>query len=350
MTILNFLQSLLNEATSFLGINSWINMIRWNNFSELRTWDGFTRAVAPILPFLLVFEILRALWTRTFEAAQYRAMFLALVFNRVISIWLTIGATAFAIGLFAPLAPLTIEFSWYGVVYAYLVWELSHFVFHYLSHKVRLFWCIHSPHHAPETMNLLVNQTHFFLEYPLANFIRTSICMLLGLSLPLLLFVAAIDAFWGGFIHVGEHIFKNARFGPLERWILTPSHHRVHHSRNPIYLDTNYCNLLNVWDRLFGTFQPELERVPPEYGVTRKPNSASFVDIYFGEWLALVRDVWAAPGLLNKLCYIVMPPGWSHTGEHKTAAILRANYLLSVPVPTIYTAALAAGEARSQSG
>jgi hypothetical protein len=65
----------------------------------------------------------------------------------------------------------------------------------------------------------------------------------------------------------------------------------------------------------------------PEYGITRPIKSGNFIDMYFGEIIELIRDVWSAPGLSNKLAYIIMPPGWSHCGNHKTAKIARENYL-----------------------
>lgn len=136
-----------------------------------------------------------------------------------------------------------------------------------------------------------------------------------------------IDGIWGTFIHAGEHILRDGRLGRLNRWILTPSHHRVHHARNPLYIDTNFCNLLNVWDRAFGTLQDEEPATPPEYGVTRVINVGSFWDFYFGELVLLGRDVARAPGLRNKLAYMVMPPGWSHTGAHQTASMIRAAHL-----------------------
>ena len=80
--------------------------------------------------------------------------------------------------------------------------------------------------------------------------IRTSICIFLGVSPPMLFAIMTIDVTWGGFVHVGENFMKNARFGFLEKFVLTPSHHRVHHARNPVYLDTNFCNLLNLWDHV----------------------------------------------------------------------------------------------------
>jgi sterol desaturase/sphingolipid hydroxylase (fatty acid hydroxylase superfamily) len=73
-----------------------------------------------------------------------------------------------------------------------------------------------------------------------------------------------IDGTWGAFIHVGENVIKDARFGFIGKYILTPSHHRVHHVRNPLYMDTNFCNLLNIWDRVFGTYQEEQKEIKIE--------------------------------------------------------------------------------------
>jgi hypothetical protein len=136
-----------------------------------------------------------------------------------------------------------------------------------------------------------------------------------------------IDGTWGAFIHVGENIMKNGRMGFLNKHILTPSHHRVHHARNPLYMDTNFCNLLNIWDRAFGTLEEERTDIPPEYGITRPMNANSFIDVNFGEFGVLWKDIRRAPGLKNKFLYLIMPPGWSHTGEHKTAKMIKQQYL-----------------------
>jgi hypothetical protein len=113
----------------------------------------------------------------------------------------------------------------------------------------------------------------------------------------------------------------------LNKIILTPSHHRVHHARNPLYMDTNFCNLLNIWDKVFKTYQEEDHGVPVEYGITREMDSGSFMDVYFGEIVALVKDVANAPGFMNKIKYIFMPPGWNHSGEHQTAKVERNRYI-----------------------
>jgi len=172
-------------------------------------------------------------------------------------------------------------------------------------------------------MNLSVSFAHFFLEAPYADVIRTSICLIAGVSPPLLFLIMFIDGTWGTFIHIGDNIMKDARLGILNKFILTPSHHRVHHARNPLYMDTNFCNLLNIWDKIFGTHQHEQYDTPVEYGITRKVNHKNFWDVYFGEIVFLARDVKNAPGIKNKFLYIFMPPGWSHTGEHRTAKIIR---------------------------
>jgi hypothetical protein len=92
-------------------------------------------------------------------------------------------------------------------------------------------------------------------------------------------------------------------------------------------MDTNFCNLLNIWDRLFKTFQHETNDEIPEYGITREINPGNFFDVYFGEIVSLVRDIRNARGLKLKLMYIVMPPGWSHLGTHKTAKTIRNDFL-----------------------
>lgn len=330
--ILAPLTTLGNELIGFFGIRSWLDMMAHHDYSPLRTYKGFTAAIGPILPLLLVFEIIRALVRKSFKGRDYKVIFMTYVLNRVLGTFISIAAFAFCVGLFTPFAIFQSRITWYWLIYGYVVWEFGHFIYHYLAHKVRLLWCLHSTHHAPESMNLAVSHAHFFLEAPYADVIRTSTCILLGVSPPLLLVIMFIDGTWGMFIHASEHLLRDGRLGFLNRVILTPAHHRVHHARNPLYIDTNFCNLLNIWDRAFGTLQHQQPETPPEYGITRPWHVGSFWDFYFGEIVALGRDVKQAPGIRNKLAYIVMPPGWSHTGKHKTASAVRAEFLRSADV------------------
>ena len=334
--MMNIFQILYDEVTGFFGINKLIETFKTGDYSSLLTFDGILSMISPVIPLLLLIEILRAVLYKKFKVEDYKVPFFIFVFNRFISRFLSIAAVAFCIGLFEKHGIIKTSFTWYWLIYGYIVWEFSHFIYHFLGHKIRLFWCLHSTHHAPETMNLTVSYAHFFLEAPYADVIRTSICLLLGVNVPLLFFIMFIDGTWGAFIHVGEGFLKNGKLGFLGRIILTPSHHRVHHAKNPLYMDTNFCNLLNIWDKVFRTYQPEKREVPVQYGITRKMNAQNFWDVYFGEFYYLFKDVWHAPGIKNKLLYIIMPPGWSHTGEHKTAKIVRSEYIKNIESSTLY--------------
>jgi sterol desaturase/sphingolipid hydroxylase (fatty acid hydroxylase superfamily) len=317
---------LSDEVKGFFGISGLLDMYKSGDYSKLLTLDGVFAAVSPIMPLILVIEIVRALVYKRFRIEDYKMPFIVFVFNRFVSRFISIAALAFCIGLLEKYAIFQSTFKWYWIIYGYIVWELGHFIYHYLAHKVRILWCLHSTHHAPQSMNLFVNFSHFFLEAPYADVIRTSTCILLGVSPPLLFLIMFIDGFWGTFIHVGENVIKDGRLGFLNNIILTPSHHRVHHSKNPQYLDTNFCNLLNVWDRIFKTYKVEERETLPVYGITRKMNANSFVDVYFGEIFLLWKDVRKAPGIKNKLLYIIKPPGWSHTGKHTTAKIIKEQF------------------------
>jgi len=323
--LLNIFHTLYEEVLSFFGITQIIEISKTGNYSSLLTLDGVFAAISPLIPLILLIEIIRALFNKRFKIEDYKVPFLIYIVNRFISRFISIAAVAFCIGLLEPHAIFKSSIKWYWLIYGYIIWEFAHFIYHYLAHKVRLFWCLHSTHHAPEQMNLSVSFAHFFLEAPYADVIRTSICIIMGVSPPLLFLIMFIDGTWGAFIHAGENILKDGRLGFLNRIILTPSHHRVHHAKNPVYMDTNFCNLLNIWDRIFGTFQYEQKETPIEYGITRKINANSFLDVYFGEITSLSRDVAKAPGIKNKILYIFMPPGWSHTGDHKTASVIKKS-------------------------
>lgn len=324
---MEILDTLYNEIIGFLGISQAWEIIKSGDYSSFRTFEGIQSLIFPIIPLLVLLEFILGLVYKKPQTKVYKVNFLIYVFNRFVGRFIAIAMVTLCIGWFEPYAIIKTGPTWYWFIYAYIIWEFGHFIYHYFGHKVRLFWCLHSTHHAPENMNLSVTYAHFFLEAPYADTIRTTVCILLGVEPAMLFLIMFIDGTYGAFIHVGENMIKDARFGFLNKIMLTPSHHRVHHARNPLYMDTNFCNLLNIWDRVFGTYQEERPDTKPEYGITREVNSGNFVDVYFGEIIALAKDVIHAPGIKNKLAYIFMPPGWSHTGEHKTSKVVRTNYL-----------------------
>ena len=258
---------------------------------------------------------------------RYKSNFLAKVFNEYISKVIVIFVYALWMPYFQKFALFKVGTQWYWWIYAYLIWELSYWIWHYTAHRIRLFWCLHSPHHAPSEMNLTVAWVHFFAEGYYTAIIQVPILMMLGVTPAMVMIILVIDGTWGTFIHAGERSFQDGRFGILQHLLITPSHHRVHHAKNPLYIDTNFCVLIPFWDWLFGTLQPERKEVKMEYGITRELDVTNFIDFYFGECILLVKDVIHAKGLKNKVLYLFMPPGWSPESKQKTAAVVRGEFL-----------------------
>jgi hypothetical protein len=192
-------------------------------------------------------------------------------------------------------------------------------------------WCLHAPHHSPTDLNITVNWVHFFAESYYSTLVRLVILTLMGVNPGMFLAIIVIDSAWGIFIHVSERTIRNGQLGILHHLIITPSHHRVHHAKSPLYVDTNFANVVPIWDWLFGTLQPIKEEVKTEYGVTRDLDVTNFSDLYFGEIFLLWRDVKNAKGIKNKLLYIITPPGWTPTSKAKTASSLRRDFLQTNP-------------------
>lgn len=196
--------------------------------------------------------------------------------------------------------------------------DFSYYWFHRISHGSRWFWASHMVHHSSQKYNLstAVRQTWtgtitgsfvFWLWLPLLGFSPLAVMTMQSISL--------LYQFW---IHT-ELI--NRFPAPIEWVFNTPSHHRVHHGSDLAYLDKNHAGVLIIWDRLFGTFQPEQHR--PTYGLTKNVGSHNPVRIAFHEWGEIARDLRHARSVRNALGYLFGPPGWSHDGSRRTTKQLR---------------------------
>lgn len=258
---------------------------------------------------------------------RYKSNFLAKVFNEYLSKLIIIFVYIEMMQYFQRFALFTVERTWIGWLYAYLMWELTYWLWHYAAHRVRIFWCLHSPHHAPAEMNMTVAWVHFFAEGYYTAAIQVPLLMIFGVRPEMVAIILVIDGTWGTFIHAGEDAFKNGKLWILEKFLITPSHHRVHHAKNPLYMDTNFCVLLPFWDWVFGTLQNEKDEVKIEYGITREMDVTNFIDFYFGECINLYRDVVSTSGMRNKLRLLFMPPGWTPESREKTAIVVRQQFL-----------------------
>lgn len=217
------------------------------------------------------------------------------------------------------------DIHWYWWIYGLLVYEFFYWIQHWLAHKVRVLWCLHSPHHAPESMNMFVGFNHSFLEVIFyMPFFLGFLPALFGVHPIIVLTIALIDVTWGNLLHINDTVVKG-RYGILEKILQTPSYHRVHHAQNIRYMDTNYNSITLFWDWVLGTLQPLDDNEKVRYGITRNVKTASFFDVQFGEFVLLTKDVSNAPSFQDGIKYLLMPPGWSHTGDHRTAGRLKTQ-------------------------
>jgi sterol desaturase/sphingolipid hydroxylase (fatty acid hydroxylase superfamily) len=197
--------------------------------------------------------------------------------------------------------------QWWAWLLLFFGDEFSYYWFHRASHECRLFWASHVVHHSSQCYNLstALRQTWtgsfmsfiFWLWLPVIGFAPVMIMTMKAISL--------LYQFW-------IHTELVRSLGPFEAILNTPSHHRVHHGANPKYIDRNHGGTLIIWDRLFGSFEPEDPADPPHYGLTKNIGTYNPVRIAFHEWVDIIRDVQRAPGWRNKLRYVFGRPGWTH--------------------------------------
>ena len=193
---------------------------------------------------------------------------------------------------------------------------------HRLEHQCRLFWASHVLHHSAEHMNFSVEfRTSVF--QPLYRFIFFLPLAFCGF-MPVDIFLAySFMQIWGLLVHT-TLIHK---MGLLEYVMVTPSHHRVHHASNIKYLDRNMGMVFIIWDKLFGTFQPELsteEYEPIKYGLTKPLEKYDPFTIIFHEWKSLSQDLGKRDiNWRQRLGYLFRPPGWSHDKSKLTSDEMR---------------------------
>jgi len=189
---------------------------------------------------------------------------------------------------------------------AFFVIDFYGYWSHRLAHQINFLWNKHAIHHSSEEFNLACA-----LRQPIASLVNLFTFLLIpaallgvpasviAITLPLHLFLQ----FW----YHTKHIKK---MGFIEHILVTPSHHRVHHAINPEYLDKNHSQIFIFWDKLFGTFQEELDNVPPVFGITRPANTWNPIRINFQHLTLLIKDAWRAPKWKDKFTIWFKPTGW----------------------------------------
>lgn len=205
----------------------------------------------------------------------------------------------------------TIPFAWWSWIIIFFFEDFAYYLNHRIAHRSRLFWASHIVHHSSQKYNLstALRQTWTGGFYTYIFWIWIAF---LGFHPVMILTQMSISLIYQYWIHT-ELINKMPHW--FEAVFNTPSHHRVHHGNNPLYLDKNYAGILIIWDKLFGTFQPELKEEKVIYGLTTNINTFNPIKIAFDEWIILFKDsFYSKTSLYNKLKYFVKPPGWKPDG------------------------------------
>jgi sterol desaturase/sphingolipid hydroxylase (fatty acid hydroxylase superfamily) len=199
-----------------------------------------------------------------------------------------------------------IKASWLVFVIAFFALDFAGYWTHRIAHEYNIFWNNHIIHHSSEEFNLAcaLRQSISSIVKIFAIFLVPA--AILGVPPQVIAIVAPLHLFAQFWYHT-RHI---GRMGFLEKIIVTPSHHRVHHAINPEYLDKNYGQIFIFWDRWFGTYQEEKDEIPAVYGVTRPVQTWNPIKINFMHLWLLIQDAWRAQNWSDKFKIWFMPLGW----------------------------------------
>lgn len=191
-------------------------------------------------------------------------------------------------------------------IIAFIVIDFYGYWTHRLAHQVNFFWNKHAIHHSSEEFNLACA-----LRQTVSSFINLFTFLLIpaaliGVPAQVIAITLPIQLFLQFWYHT-KHIKK---LGFVEHILVTPSHHRVHHAINPQYLDKNHSQIFIFWDKWFGTFQEELDEVPPVFGITRPAGTWNPIKINYQHLGLLITDAWRADKWKDKLTIWFKPTGW----------------------------------------
>jgi len=216
-------------------------------------------------------------------------------------------------------------FGWNSFGYVWYIWllcmlldDFTYYWFHRQNHMVRFLWAAHIVHHYSDNFNLgtAVRNGWFTILYK--PFFYVWIVMI-GFPPEMLVVCLGIEALWQFQLHT-KYIHK---MGVLEKFINTHTMHQVHHAKNLEYMDKNHGGILNIFDRIFGTWKELDEQVTIEYGVTTPPNSYNIWKILTHEYKNIWQDMKKSSNWVHKFKYAFAAPGWSHDGSTLTIKQVR---------------------------
>lgn len=278
------------------------------------------------IPFFILLIVLEMIWARRNAPQKYEPR------DTLTSLALGVGSTAagaLTAGIVAAAAVwlfqhrvATIGWAWWAWIACFVLDDFNYYWAHRTGHRVRWFWAAHVNHHSSQHYNLSTALRQTWTGFIALSFVFRIWPAFIGFDPVMIATCGAVNLIYQFWIHTEA-------VGRLPRWfeavMNTPSHHRVHHAINPVYLDRNYAGVFIVWDRLFRTFQPERDDQRIQYGIVRQLGSFNVLWAVFHEWIEIAKDVWRAPWR-HKLSYMVRAPGWTHDGSRDTSDTIRARW------------------------
>lgn len=282
--------------------------------------------VAIAVPGFIALVLIEMVWAKRRAPEKYEPrdtlVSLGMGVGNGLAAALTAGAIAAIFYWLYQFRLVDIGWQWWAWIACFVIDDFLYYLFHRAAHRVRWMWASHVNHHSSQHYNLSTALRQTWTGTIALGFIFRFPLVLVGFHPVMIFFCGGLNLIYQFWFHT-EAIHKCPRW--FEAVMNTPSHHRVHHATNPLYLDRNYAGVFIVWDKLLGTFQPELEDERIHYGIVKQLGSFNLLWVSFHEWIGIARDVWSAPWGA-KLGYIWRPPGWTHDGSRDTSDTIRERW------------------------
>lgn len=283
------------------------------------------------VPFFVIAILIELTWSRLRASEAYEAkdtlislvMGLGSMVSGVLFGWITVSAMAIVYEY------RVFDFGeqwwlvWWAWPVAFILDDLAYYWIHRAGHRIRWMWAAHVNHHSSQHYNLSTALRQTWTSYFTFGLLFAMPLVLLGFHPVMIAIVGGINLVYQFWIHT-EAIDKMPRW--FEAVMNTPSHHRVHHGTNPRYLDRNYAGVFIIWDKMFGTFEPEDDSEPVRYGIVKQLGSFNLLWSVFHEWIGMLSDIWHSPWKY-KLSYLLKEPGWSHDGSRETSDMIREKWV-----------------------
>ena len=262
------------------------------------------------IPFFVLMMAMEFLWGRYSGRQTYRlndtinSLSMGLL-SRVVDL-LRLGFAGVVLGGLVSLlgvTPIATDSAWVWVI-AFIAYDCCYYWKHRFGHEWRILWASHVAHHQSEEFNLSTALRQTGTDY--IGFVFYLPLYVAGLPVEVVVTVGSLNLIYQFWVHT-EHV---RRLGPLEWILVTPSNHRVHHARNPEYIDRNYGGVFILWDRLFGTFKDEQEEIPCYYGITHALHSWNPIWANLHMWVETAQLAWRTQSWRDKLLIWFKPPSW----------------------------------------